>query len=221
MVSLSASDIKFYYTGEATGPSDAHLSLGESISPNTIPDVVNNIFDDITGDESSSGVTHYRAIAIKDTSTEADMINPRIWIDGYVRSGDVPDTIYIAATTFSLNSNTMGVTSSETVAPDEDAGLIWVVEGSPSNTIGYDSNSVPTTVPNSFSDATLDAGGWIGLWIKRVVPSGASAFSGRAFTIGIRCETTASPIAHTITMYYTFRYYRGVPILEDIKKIVQ
>jgi len=185
---LSSLDIVFYYTGNATGPSNNTLSLGGTISSATIPDATaNNVFDDVTGDESAAGKTEYRGIAIKDTNSTYTMINPKVWITGYVRAGSGADTISIARSTFPLNSNTMGTCTNESTAPSE--SLSWIVEGSPSSTI-------------DFSPGTLNPGNWFGLWLKRVVPAGASAFSNRSVTIQVQCETTASPYKQIVKRTY-------------------
>jgi hypothetical protein len=186
---LSSLDIVFYYTGNATGPSNNTLSLGGTISTATIPDATaNNVFDDVTGDESAAGDTEYRGIAVKDTSSSCTMINPKVWIAGYVRASSGADTIKIARSTFPLNSNTMGICTNESTAPSE-TGLSWIVEGSPSSTI-------------DFSPGTLNTGNWFGLWLMRTVPPGASAFSNRSVTIQVQCETTASPYKQIVKRTY-------------------
>ena len=212
---LDSSDIKFCYTGSATGPSNNTLSLGGTISgspPNTIPDnTANNIFDDVTGDESSSGDTEYRGIAIYiDTiasNGSFDAINPKIWITGYKRSPDVADTIYIAKSTFALNSNTMGTCTDEDTAPNE-TGLSWVEEGSPSSTIDW-------------GGGTLKSENWVGIWLKRVVPAGASAYSDRSCTIKFQCETTASPYKHTITRTFVLNFPAGNPGVITPEEVLQ
>ena len=59
---ITASDLYFKYTALGTTV-NPELSLGDSISLATIPTGLdNNLFDDVTGDESSLGEQHYRAI---------------------------------------------------------------------------------------------------------------------------------------------------------------
>jgi hypothetical protein len=189
---LSSLDIVFYYTDGATGPSNNTLSLGGTISTSTIPDnTANNIYDDVTGDESSSGDTEYRGIAIKDTNATYTMINPKVWITGYSRAGSGADTISIAKSTFALNSNTMGTCTNEGSAPSE--ALSWVVEGTPSSTITW--------------TGTLNAGNWFGLWFKREVPAGASAYNNRSCTIQVQSETTASPYTVTVNREFIVNWY--------------
>jgi len=202
---LDSLDIKFCYTGTATGPSNNTLSLGGTISgspPNTIPDnTANNIFDDVTGDESETGDTEYRGIAIYidtiNSQGSFDAINPKIWIEGYTRSTLTADTIYIAKSTFALNSNTMGTCSDEGSDPNE-TGLSWVEEGKPSSTIDW-------------GGETLQSENWVGIWLKRVVPSSASAYNNRSCTIKFQCETTASPERHTITKIFIIDFPVGNP----------
>ena len=114
-MALSSIDIVFYYSAQATGPTNNTLSLGGTISATgTITDnLANNIFDDVTGDESAAGDTEYRGIYIKDTNSAYSMINPKIWILGYRRDPTNPDTISIACSTFILGGNAMGSCATE------------------------------------------------------------------------------------------------------------
>ena len=194
---LSSLDIMFYYTGDATGPSNNHLSLGGTLGSATIPNnVANNIFDDVTGDESELGDVEYRGIAVYigtvNSGGSYDAINPKIWISGYSRAASNYDVIYFAKSTFALNSNTMGTCTDESTAPNE-TGLSWVQEGSPSNTIDWGS-------------ATLQSENWVGIWLMRSVPAGASAYNNRAFTLVFRCETTASPYRYPIQREFVIEW---------------
>lgn len=189
---LSSTDIVFYYTG--TGSTLATtLSLGTSISLNTIPDnTAQNVYDDVTGDESSSGDIEYRGIAIKDTNTIFTMINPKIWITGYLRAASGADTISIARSTFALTSQTMGVCANESSTMNE-TGMTW-----------YSENASSSTLPSStidYSPGTLTATYWFGLWLKREVPVSATAYNNRTCTIRVQCETTASPYTQTVTTH--------------------
>jgi hypothetical protein len=175
--------------------------LGKSISPYTIPDATpNNIWDDVTGDESANGDTEYRAIAVKDTNPTYSMINPKVWISGFYRAPSNADTIYIARSTFPLNSNTMGYCTDESSSPTESI-TDWRSEDSGSG------GTQSTTI--DFSPGTLNPGNWFGLWLKRVVPKGASAWSNRSFTIVVQCETTASPFRYTIAKTYSVSWNKG------------
>jgi hypothetical protein len=119
----------------------------------------------------------------------------------------------------------MGVCADESSAPNETAGsIIWVVEnaGGPtlkSNTIGFTSASLATTISANFGATTLAAGSYFGIWLKREVPAGASAYSNRSCTIKVQCETTASPFTQTITREFKVGWigknFYAVPVSLD------
>ena len=192
MPALSSLDIEFRYTGDADSPSNAYLSRGGSILSTIIPDTINNIFDDVTGDESQTGTVEYRGIAIYintfNTQAARDALKPRIWISGY--SSDAPDSIAIAASTFGLNANQMGSLSSE-YGPMVEENLQWVWEGE-SKTIYFGTDNAPTTIQPS-QEGTLLSEHWVGLWLMRSVPPDSGAYSNRVCTITFRCESSASP----------------------------
>lgn len=217
---LSSLDIMFSYTHIATGPNNNTLSLGGSINmtgtpaqPYTIPSgVANNVFDVVTGDESQTGKTEYRAIAIYISTIYSggsfDAISPKLWISGYYRSPTNADTISIAASTFSLNRNTMGWCTGtvETGAPTE--SVTWIREDNPA-TIYWNVPGNPTTVdPGSYG--TLRSRSWIGVWLRRQVPAGAAAWNNRSVTITFQCESTASPYKHIVERSLVYNWSSGV-----------
>ena len=196
---LSSDEIVFYYTDGATGPSDNTLSLGGTISNSTIPSgAANNVFDDVTGDESETGDTEYRAIAVKNTSSGYDMLNTKVYISGYDRAATKADIIYFALEKSSGSPASIQHIANESTAPDENKFVTkigntvsWTEEGSPSSTLEF---------------GTVNPGEWFGIWLKRVVPSGASAYNNRSCTIVVQCETTASPYTVQIERKYVINW---------------
>jgi len=193
-LALGTYDLKWYYTGLATGASDNTASLGGTLSTSTITTGQDeNVFDDVTGAESEAGESHYRAIGLCNTNTTYDYLNYIAWIEGYTRSGETADTIAFALERGTINDNSIQVIVDELTAPDTTNFQYgawnnfhqWVLEGAPSNTIG------------AFAGNTLVGGAanenWIGIWLWRTIPAGASAFSNRDCTIKFRGETTGSP----------------------------
>jgi len=188
---IQASELVFEYTDGATGPSNANLSKGGTISGNSITSgLSNNIFDDVTGDESQNGTIEYRAIAIQNENTTINLTSAKVWISGYVRDdAGTPDTIYFAVQT----PYTTTVPHSISFLSDEYSWTpvpsftpTWVVEGSPSNTVNLE---------GTVGVGTLGMNGdWCGIWLKREVPAGATAFNNRSCTIKVQGETSASPL---------------------------
>jgi len=196
---LSSDEIVFYYTDGATGPSNNTLSLGGTISNSTITSgVANNVFDDVTGDESETGDTEYRAIAVKNTSSGYDMLNTKVYISGYDRAATKADTIYFALEKSSGSPASIQQVANESTAPDENKFVTkigntvsWTEEGSPSSTLEF---------------GTVNPGEWFGIWLKRVVPSSASPYNNRSCTIVVQCETTASPYRIQIERKYVINW---------------
>ena len=196
---LSSDEIVFYYTDGATGPSDNTLSLGGTISNSTIPSgAANNVFDDVTGDESETGDTEYRAIAVKNTSSGYDMLNTKVYISGYDRAATKADIIYFALEKSSGSPASIQHIANESTAPDENKFVTkigntvsWTEEGSPSSTLEF---------------GTVNPGEWFGIWLKRVVPSSASPYNNRSCTIVVQCETTASPYRIQIERKYVINW---------------
>ena len=183
---LSSTDLIWYYTDGATGAADNTLSIGGTIADDTVQSGLDeNVFDDVTGAESESGESHYRAIALMNTNATHDYLNYECWILGYTRSGSTADTIWFALELPASDPGTIASAADEYTTPDT-TGFVqtWVVEGSPSETITPTGN-------------TLMAGGgtasWVGIWLWRTIPPGASAYSNRDCTIKFRGETTGSP----------------------------
>jgi len=217
---LSSLDIMFSYTNTATGPSNNTLSLGGTLSwnasatlPYTIPSGASeNVFRNVTGDESQTGSTIYRAIAIYiatiNSSGSFDAITPKVWISGYYRATSGADTIYISATTFRLNQNTMNLISNELTVPPDLPAFGWLPEDTPT-TIWWDSSNNPTTISQASGASTLKSQSWAGIWLRRIVPLGASAFNNRSFTITFQCETTASPYKQIVEKHFVYRWDSG------------
>lgn len=183
---LSSTDLVWYYTNTAEGPADADESIGGTINAdNSITSGQDeNVFDDVTGAESESGESHYRAIALLNNAAAHDYLNYEAWIEGFTRSGTTADTILFSLATIDVGSS-IELIADEFTAPDTTNFIgthTWVVEGSPSDTIPSD---------NTYD---LAHGDWLGIWFWRTIPAGASAYTNRNCTLKFRGETTGSPM---------------------------
>ena len=183
---ITQSDLLFKYTGTGSA-SNPEQSLGGTLSPNTIASgVANNIFDDVTGDEASTGVQHFRAIGIHNTSTTHIFMNTKAYISGYTRASGTFDVIYFGTErpsgTGGDPDGTIQTISAETVEP---TGITWYAEGSPSQTI---------TISGKDYDGSIGPNDWSAIWLQRSVPANAEAYSNRSCTLVIRGETSASPL---------------------------
>jgi len=199
---LSESSLIWHYSGK--GVDD---SFGGTISAvKIVSGQAENVFDDVTGDESEVGDKEFRAIALKNVDPTYDFLNVKAYFKGCVRaSGEKRDTLWFAleapsrtplkiqsldprAETTPPNSLDFTVADGSTVAwTPENA-----VDTQPSNTLNY--------------QGKVAAGNkWMGIWLKRVVPAGAAAFSDRTSTFEVKGETTGSPYM-TIVKTYEIRW---------------
>ena len=193
-MAITQSELYYKYTGTA-GTTNPETSLGGTISLNTIPSGVdNNIFDDVTGNESSIGASHYRAIGIYNSLGTHIWMNTSIRVDGFVASGGTPDTISFGvvqpAGAGGVPDGTIPIIGSETIDP----GVAFTAEDAPSAWVAI-----------SGKDYTGSIGpdDWAGIWLARSIPAGASAVSNRSCTIRVQGETSASPLVHDVGI--TFR----------------
>lgn len=169
-MAIVASDIKFQLSG-GSGNADPNAALGGGISNTVITtDTINNVWDDVSGAESSSGDTEYRAIFIKNTHGTLTYTSPKVWISSNTTSAD--DTIEIALAGEGIN-NTIETIANESTAP-----------------VG-ESFSAPTTFAGGLALPNLAAGQAHGLWIKRIVSAAAQAANANPYTLSIQGETAA------------------------------
>lgn len=170
---IVASDIKFILSGGGTNV-DPNAALGGAISTQAgaiiTTDTLNNVWDDVSGGESSTGDTEYRAIFVKNTHGTLTYTGAKIWISSNTTSAD--DTIEIALADEGIN-NTIETIADESTPP-----------------------SGPTfSAPNSFGTGltlgNITAGSAHGVWIKRIVNSSAQAANANPYTLSVQGETAA------------------------------
>ena len=207
-MAITQSDLLFKYTGSGSTASP-ELSLGGTCSVNTIPSgVANNIFDDVTGAESNVGKTEYRAIGIHNTNPTHIWMNTSIRVEGYVRSTVTPDTISFGVEkpqgTEGTPEGTIQTIPSDTVAP---SGISWTDEGAPSTWV---------QISGKDYDGSIGSDDWAGIWLRRAVPAGASAFNNRSCTIKVQGETSASPEIHRIETVFVVHWTDNLFTIEKV-----
>jgi len=171
---ILATDIKFYLTGGAAN-SNPNASLGGAISSTEIiSGGLNNIFDDVTGDESASGMTDFRCIGVKNNHSTLTLKASKLWILSNTTS--LHDDIEIGVE--KPVSNVVQTVSNEGMAP---TGISF---------------SKPTTKENGPSitgegnnTGEIGPGKWVGIWIKRVVQVGAAAKDNNTFELKVEGDS--------------------------------
>ena len=166
---ILATDIKLYHSGGAAN-ADPNASLGGIISTTQITDnSLHNLFDKISGAEAEAGDIEYRCIFIKNTHASLTYQGVKIYI------------------------------STNTPSPSTDVNISVATEsGSPVQTIANESAapsaqtfSNPTNIGTALTIGDLAPGASKGIWIKRVVTAGASAFANDSVILSYEGDTDA------------------------------
>ncbi|MDD5728510.1 MAG: hypothetical protein PHV59_08110 [Victivallales bacterium] len=167
-MSVLATDIKFFLSGGAVN-SDPNAALGGAKSSvEVVNDTLNNLFDDVSGDEHTAGDTEYRCIFVKNNSAET-AYNVKIWIESNTTSAE--DTFNIGLD-LSGPSDTADTIANEGTAPD------------PAVTFSAAANQAA-----GLAIGDLTAGQSFAIWIKRIVSAGSTPQSANEATLKVYADT--------------------------------
>lgn len=167
MAAVDPANLNWYLSGGAEN-SSAAASLGGVISSTEV--TADALFDDVTGDQASSGHTDYRCIYIK--NEDADTLSTsKLWIQTNTASADTAITIGLDLAGVSATADTI---ADETTAPDPAVTFSTAVDKA-----------------NGLAVGNLAQNAYYGIWIKRVVGSSAAAVTGDTFTLKIEGDSAA------------------------------
>ncbi len=162
------SDLKLYLSGGAAN-SDPNAALGGAKSSVAVVDnTLNNLFDDVTGDEHTAGDTEYRCIFVKSDSA-LTAYNVKVWINSNTTSGE--DTLNIGKD-LSGPSDTADTIADESTAPD------------PAVTF-----SAAASQAAGLALGNLAAGQSFAIWVKRIVSAGSTPQANNAATLEVYTDT--------------------------------
>jgi hypothetical protein len=166
---IVSGDIKYYLSGGA-GNSDPNAALGGIISATEVSaTALNNIFDNVSGAESTPGESEYRGIYVKNTHGTLTLQSAKLWLESEVASGA---NISIALADEGLNA-TMETIANEDTAPSGP------------------SFSAPTTKAAGLLLGNIPNGQYYGFWIKRTVPPATGAQAADGVTLRVEGDTDA------------------------------
>lgn len=169
---IISAELKWQLTGGAAN-ANPDLSIGGAQSSVEITDASdNNLFDDVSGDEASSGDTEYRCFTLKNTNATISLQNSKLWFTANTTSAD--DTLDIALSGLGLN------TEPEALANESTA---------PSNGETF---SAPASKAAGLSVGTVPATQYYPIFIRRIVDASAAAVDANAATLKWEGDTTAA-----------------------------
>ena len=169
---IVAADIDFHLSG-GSGNADPNASLGGDQSNTQIVDAtVENLFDNVSGDEGAAGDVEYRCMYIRNAHGSLTLQGATVWKVSPAPATDDENLVELAL-------DPSGVTvQGSTDLPEE------IVDEStaPSGIVFTE----PLTKIGGLVIGDIPFGSVAAVWIKRTIVAGAQARS--AFTTVIRCE---------------------------------
>lgn len=171
---IETTDLKIYLSGGATN-TDPNDSLGGVISSTELVDnTLHNLFAKVSAAEALAGSTKYRGIYIKNENGHTLTLEDAIaYIESQTTSGDTSIEIAVAA---EAADNAMATIVDEDTAPAS---------------VAADGFTAVTGTASGRIVGDLADGSYRGVWVKRIVTAGATAFGDDTCEIGVRGETTS------------------------------
>ena len=165
---IANTDIIFRLSGGA-GNTDVNASLGGVKSTTAVTtNVVDNLFDSVSGTESAAGDTEYRCIYFHNAHGTLTAQNSKVYITSNTTSAN--DTIDIGIGSAAINGTEQTV-ANESTAP---------------TSVTF---SAPTTYATGIALGNIPAGQHIAIWIRRIVDAGAGAKDNNVATLEIGVDT--------------------------------
>lgn len=152
-------------------------SLGKYISTTQITDnTLNNLFDDVTGDENSASDVEYRCIFVHNAHGSLTWQNVVVWLSSEVSNG--------ASTAIAIDDIAASSIGSSSAQADE------ITDENTAPGSGVGSFSSPTTKGAGLSLGNIAAGQCRAIWIKRTAANNA-ALNNDGVTLSFSGDTAA------------------------------
>jgi len=152
-------------------------SLGKYISTTEIVDnTINNLFDNISGDENAASTVDYRCIFVHNSHATLTLLSPVVWLSAEVANGASAAIAIddLAASAIGSASAQADEIANETTAPGSGVG----------------SFSSPTTKGTGLALSDIPAGQCRAVWVRRTAANTA-ALDNDGVTIRVEGDTAA------------------------------
>lgn len=177
-MSVVAGDILYKYSTTAgaagnSGAGTAAGSFGKYISTTQITNATaDNLFDDVTGDESSAGRTEYRCFFVHNSNADTMWQSVVAWLS----AEPVVGTLAIAVDTHAASAIGASAAQALQIADEVDTA----------DALAALTFTSPTDKASGIDVGDINFGQCRAIWVQRVIPAGSSAHAGDGVTI--RCE---------------------------------
>jgi hypothetical protein len=161
--------------GNSTTQANPNNSLGKYISTTQITDAtLNNLFDDISGDENAASTVDYRCFFVHNAHATITWLAPYVWISAEVAGGASVAIGLDPAGVVAIGSSSAqaAVPANETTAP---SGVSF---------------SSPTTKSGGLALPNIAPGYCAAIWIRRTAAN-TTAVNSDGCTIRVEGDTTA------------------------------
>jgi hypothetical protein len=179
---IVSSDIKWKLSlktgsaGNASAQPDPNASLGKYISTTEISGTaLNNLFDDVSGDENAASDVEYRCIFVHNAHATLALQSPKVWLAAEVSGG--------AAIAIAIDDITASLIGSASAQAAE-------VANENTAPTGVGAFSAPTTKGAGLSLGDLPAGRCRAVWVRRTAANSA-ALNNDGVTIRVEGDTAA------------------------------
>ena len=142
------------------------MSTSTSVTDNT----THNLFDQVSGTESSAGDTEYRCVYVLNNHGSLTSQNTHVYISSQTSSGDTSLDIALAGEGLNATMETIG---NENTAPSGETF------------------SNPSTYAGGLDMGNIPNGQRYGLWVRRTVNAAAAAMNDDTTTISVGLDTAA------------------------------
>jgi len=181
-MAITATQIEFRLSvpGETAGDSspqaDPNNSLGGFVATTTIQAAtLNNLFDDVSGDDNAAEDEEFRAFFVHNANTTLDWELVKVWISGTIAGGAIASISLDSIGTTQVN---YAVSSQMLVVPDEDTAPTALTFTHPVSKVA--GLTIGTMSPLSVQ----------GIWVRRVATNSA-ALNNDGLTISFEGDTAA------------------------------
>lgn len=147
-MSVTASDIKYYYTGSGTSSAPGS-SLGGANTNYVLATTLEKLFDVVTPEDAVAGTIEYRALDVKNDNSSDTLFDAFLWVS--LETTSVSTTVAYAYD----SAGTQSIVN-ETTAP---------------TSVTF---STPTTKATGISLGDMAPGDRRRIWLKRTVSAGAA-----------------------------------------------
>jgi len=169
-MAIVSSELKLFHSGGGSNSTIANDIAGDISSVELTDNTLNNLWDDVSGDESSPGDTEYRKCFFKNTNGSLTAQSTVLWIDTNTTSTN--DTINIGLDPAGAGAAGADI-ANESTAP---AGVSF---------------SAPSSKGTGLSMGNVSSGARYAIWVKRIVDASAAANDNNSYILKIECDTAA------------------------------